>query len=235
MKPVYLITPTGDRPECFKLLTKYVLEQTYQDPIVWVIVDDGKVPLEIPVEVPSHIALDVVRPKHSLSKNSNTQAANMLSGLERVQEGAPALIFEDDDIYLPGHITNVVAALEAYDLVGERVSRYYNVATKRYRERSEVWRASMCSTGVKGSAFEALYEICATHLSCLDVHLWFNYKGSKKLLNTRNVIGIKGMPGRRGIGTGHESSFGRPGPDVLSRWVGPKIAAQYESYMQSRA
>ncbi|MGH8035368.1 MAG: hypothetical protein ACREO9_09095, partial [Lysobacterales bacterium] len=155
----------------------------------------------------------------------------MTAGLQRVPDDALLLVMEDDDIYLPGHVENIVTALESAELVGERVARYYNVATRRYRVMHAGQHAAMASVGVGGAGLKALRRVCRDHKSALDVHLWRSFIWPKKLLDTANVIGIKGMPGRVGLGVGHRKTFGTPDvTGVLAEWVGPERAALYEQW-----
>ena len=44
MSGVTLITPTGDRPQCFRLCEHWMRRQTYDGTVQWIVVDDGHSP-----------------------------------------------------------------------------------------------------------------------------------------------------------------------------------------------
>lgn len=62
--------------------------------------------------------------------------------------------------------------------------------------------------------------------------LWRTFQGPRSLLDSANVVGIKGLPGRPGIGVGHRPDFGDPDPDgrILAEWLGPALADAYAGY-----
>jgi hypothetical protein len=224
---IYIITPTGGREEGLRLLAGYLNAQTYAGPITWVVVDDCDPVTEIPPMRPGIAVVSVV-PDWTWKPGDNTQSRCMAEALAHCQDDAVVVVMEDDDAYLPGHIENVVGALGSANLVGERVSTYYNVATRRWRLLPGRYHASLCSVACKGSALAMLREICAVGSRTIDMDLWKRYRGPSKLLETRNVVGIKGLPGRAGIGVGHRQTFGDPDPEgaVLKKLLGP-MADQY--------
>jgi len=223
---IYLITPTGGRPEGIALLAEYISAQTYRGKMTWIVVDDCLPRTRIP-NVDSKITVESVHPHWAWRPGMNTQAACIKAGLELVPDDAVALVLEDDDIYLPGHVACMVKALKDAELVGERISRYYNVATKRYRNLPSNRHASLCSTGVRGEALKLLRTVCDGAQARIDMRLWHGFRGPKRLLETANVIGIKGLPGRPGIGVGHQRTFGTiDSGNMLQRWAG-ELAANY--------
>ncbi len=217
---IFCLTPTGMRPEGLALLGEYLNTQTYQGPLTWVIVDDCNPATRIP-KVREGITLEVIRPSWRWKPGDNTQAASLRAGLEVIPDEAKLVILEDDDIYLPTHLENILNALESFALVGERVTRYYNVATGRHRVIPGTFHASLATTGVGSGALMALRAACAAAKTGIDVRLWRGYQGPKQLLDTNNVVGIKGLPGRPGIGVGHRRNFGNPDRGgMLRQWVG---------------
>jgi hypothetical protein len=159
----------------------------------------------------------------------NTQAACTTAALEAVPDDAVLFCCEDDDAYLPEYIGTMLAALDSYDLVGEHVSRYYNVRTRKFKELVGEYHSSLACTAMCGSAVSVLRDVCKDKNRYIDMTLWKLFKGSKMLVETQNVIGIKGMPGRGGIGVGHRGHFGSPDLDgsVLKSWLG-EFASAYE-------
>lgn len=230
---IYLLTPTGGRPEAFALLVRYIVTQNYRDEMHWVVVDDCEPETKMPERLPWHIRVELVRPQWRWQPGVNTQAACLMVGLAHVPEDARLLIIEDDDVYLPQHVANMAGALEHYELVGEQVAKYYNIATQRQRSIPSARHASLASTGVRGGALSALRAIVGggSTTKGIDFKLWQSYKGRKRLLDTQNVIGIKGLPGRAGIGVGHRATFGTPdNADVLGSWIGKHRAARYDQF-----
>ena len=86
--------------------------------------------------------------------------------------------------------------------------------------------ASLCSTGMKGDALKLFREVCKPGVQFIDIGLWREFKGSKILECGNRVVGIKGMPGRGGIGMGHKSDFaGKRDPNfaILRSWIGSDV------------
>ena len=215
---IQVITPAGDRHEAWALSQEYMQAQTYEGPVRWIVVDDGKTPLKPAFKRPGY-ALEM----HRLEPMAgNSQARNMLHALNQVEGDGPVFCWEDDDIYLPEYVETMLEALETADLAGERYARYYNVATGRYKEIRGKIHSSMASTVCKGGALQLLRALCNSGLNrMLDVNLWKQFNGDKRLMDSRNVVGIKGLPGRPGIGVGHRKRFGvTDNGDTLRVWAG---------------
>lgn len=221
---IYLLTPTGSRPEGLALLGQYLQRQTYTGPAKWVIVDDCDPATPIPE---TRFETEVVRPDWRWN-GENTQAACMLAGLDRIPRDAVVFVCEDDDAYLPEYVETMLKALETADLVGENTARYYNVRTRRCRVLPTPRHSSLASTAVRGT--DALRRACEGRPKFIDIDLWRNFAGSKALLDAQNVIGIKGLPGREGIGVGHKPTFGTPDTSgVLEKWAG-EYSKNYEVF-----
>jgi hypothetical protein len=220
---IYILTPTGCRPEGLALLAEYIEAQTWPSPLVWVVVDDGDRASYLP-PMREGVSVVPVRPPWRWEPGMNTQADSMRVGLEYVPEDAVLFVLEDDDVYLPPYIETMVRVMGRVELAGERLSRYYNVASNRWREIPGKVHASMASTVCRGSALQNMREVCSHgRRTMLDVTLWKEFGGAKQLLGDgyHNVIGIKGLPGRPGIGVGHRKRFGTPDDgSVLRRWIG---------------
>jgi hypothetical protein len=222
---LHLLTPTGGRPECLALLTRWINDQTYGGQAVWVIVDDVNPRTPIP-DVRDGIQIRYIRPSWRWEEGMNTQAATMAAGLARVPDDATLLILEDDDVYLPCHIMDVLEGLIGSEMVGERVARYYNVSTRRFRLMGSLNHAALASVGLRGKALSHLRELCNAGSKTIDLDLWRHAPLSKSLRETENVIGIKGMPGRGGIGVGHRPTFGEQDDGtVLTNWLGTRAQA----------
>jgi hypothetical protein len=223
----YFLTATGGRSEALALTARWLDAQSYRGPAQWVICDDCVPASPVPR---SRFDVRVIWPPWRWQPGMNTQARSMAALLERVPDDATVIIVEDDDCYLPQHVSNLLAELESYDLVGEKTSRYFNIKTMRWRLMPGKYHASLATVGVKGEALQTLREICARGSRRIDMDLWGQFAGPKTLLESAHVIGIKGLPGRAGIGVGHRDSFGTPDDGtVLREWLGDRATA-YEQY-----
>ena len=224
---LFLITPTGGRPEGMAFLTEYLNAQTYNLHAHWIIVDD------VDPATPWHTTrfhTTILRPHWRWQRGENTQSKSMAAALEQVGDDDTVIVLEDDDVYLYDHIITTLRELETCELVGERVSRYYNVATRRYQEIPGKVHASLSSNGVRGEALKLLRQICASGSRRIDMDLWRGFRGQKRMTDHANVIGIKGLPGRAGIGIGHKEGFGLPDTDgVLHKWLG-HYADRYQGF-----
>lgn len=220
-----LLTATGARPEAWALCEQWMARQTYAGPVRWVIVDDGERPQPITFSR-ERWALDVIRPQPFWQPGQNTQSRNLLAGLATIDDGASLAVIEDDDWYAADWLDTIAHALLSSALVGEGMARYYNVATGQYRQLRNAQHASLCATAMRGGALRRLREICARRPRFIDLALWANSGG--RLLTGHRVVGIKGLPGRSGIGMGHAPSFkGSQDADMrmLREWVGDDVGA----------
>jgi len=218
---IQLLTATGARPEAFALCQRWMARQTHSGPVLWIIVDDGPEPMPVTFSRPGW-RLVVVRPSPFWQPGRNTQSRNILKGLELVDRKLPVLIIEDDDWYAPDWIERAAKHLEWAELVGEMQSRYYNVRTLQGRQLPNRSHASLCGTALRDRAVLTLQQVCQTKPKFIDLHLW-RLHGSKRLFDGHRCVGIKGLPGRGGIGVGHKDTFtGTHDPDgtLLRSWIG---------------
>lgn len=192
-----VLTPTGGRPEAFAKCVEYMQAQDYEKPVRWVIVDDG--PESMPTPQVKDWQIVHVRPDSLWKPGQNTQVRNMLTGLDYCADRI--VIVEDDDQYAPWWLSTVDSWLEDDDLVGEGWSVYRNLKTGTVKECNNNKHASLCSTAVKGRAVEWLRQACCSGEKFIDLRLWKN--PGKLYPHEGGVIGIKGYPGRPGIGMGH--------------------------------
>jgi hypothetical protein len=217
-----VITPTGDRPEAWALCQRWMQHQRYPGPVRWYIVDDGVEPSAITFNRPHY----VVRSFRLSTESGNTQARNLRFLLEQIDPRDPVVVWEDDDYYGPDWLTTIDALIGQAELIGETAARYYNVARPAGRELRNYRHASLCATALRGAAIEALKQGCQTTETYLDLQLWQS-QSSKLLFPGHQVIGMKGLPGRPGIGMGHREDFrGIPDPSgqLLYRWIGEDSA-----------
>ena len=227
---ITLITPTGGRPESFAQCASYVqrFHRPEGVPIQWLVVNDG--PSNWKALYIDGIQSVFVTPKHVWTPGSNTLGKNLLEAIPHIEHDC-ILFVEDDDWYAPGYLKSMYEALQSHDLVGEFPARYYHVPTRQYSAQGNRQHASLCQTGIRRSMLSLLEDICRTQTSeFIDVRLWrsqfFQFTSKSKLLETKYCVGMKGLPGRAGIGIGHRPErnprmwVNDQNLSVLTSWIG---------------
>jgi hypothetical protein len=235
----YVITCTGDRPEALHLCNHYMARQSHQD-FTWIVVDDGEEKIR-----PRRCNQYLTPPKNLVGGASLLR--NLRLGLMQVLQ-APGpepddlvLLVEDDDWYHAGYVglmqncaTNLPPGVE---LFGESHTRYYNVRWRTYRHNDNSEWASLCATCLKASFIPTLLEICQNadpERPFVDVTAFQKHSDKAFLFSTDLVCGIKGMPGRKGIGHGHTEPCKRlrrdPYLDTLQQWIGVDVDRYREFY-----
>jgi hypothetical protein len=226
-----LLTTTGCRAEAFSICQKLMMRQSYDGEVRWLIIDDGEI--DQPITFKRHKwQLEIIKPKHRWTEGANTQRRNLVEGLKHIKNDAKLIIIEDDDYYSPYYLETADEWLSKANLVGESFARYYNLQSKKYRQLTNLFHSSLCSTAMKGDAIEFFRAICTVHDTLIDLNLWKKYNGAKQLYKNNMVVGIKGLPGRSGIGIGHKAGFqGKIDADglIFSEWLQGDTAL-YEQY-----
>lgn len=225
-----LLTVTGERPQAFALCERWMAAQTYTGQVRWVIVDDGRTAQEINFEPQRGIwHVEVYRPDPPWQPGQNTQARNLLAGLSVIKNSERLVIIEDDDYYAPGWLETVDKQLDKAQLVGETNARYYNVGKRIGKEMQNKTHSSLCSTAMRDQAIETFRSVCRPKIQFIDILLWQAHSDCH-LFPGHQVVGIKGLPGRQGIGMGHDKKFtGVRDNDgkLLIEWVGLEAACLY--------
>lgn len=229
---LYLITPTGDRLLQFNLCVEMMSEQSYGGQVTWVIIDDGIKNVPTP-NVKNWTIIHKILP----IEIGNTQSRNLLAGLGCCDPTKKILVIEDDDYYHYDWLKLMNNKLDNYSLVGSTKAQYYNLPTLTYRHFKNKKHSSLCSTGIHGKEpYNLFVDICKHQPRFIDMHLWGSYQGSTHLfcetapgLKNGYVVGIKGLPGKRGLGSGHRGLKGRDDVQnsLLINWVGQKWAKIY--------
>ena len=229
---VTIITPTGDRNEAFELTRKWVFSQILQ-PDQWLVIDDGEDPMPDYLK----IGIDYVR-REPKEEEGHTLCLNIKEAIKHIK-GDMILIFEDDDWYGPNYVKIMVDYLQNFSLVGERYARYYHLPAMKYRRIGNNIHASFCQTGF-------IKKIMPTFIKCLegdpyiDDRLWKAVEFDKFLItDTEDKLklhcSLKGLRGRKGIGSGHKENASYYNVDVgleyLIRWVGEENARIYMKHV----
>ena len=215
---ITLLTPTGHRQEAFSLCEKYIERQDYKGPIEWVVCCDNW-------QDPTKCTLGQTLIKGPMEwiEGINTQRPNMTALLEHVR-GEYCFIIEEDDYLRPEYISVMLDFLKYAALVGESDAVYYSLKTHSYLELKNYHHASLCSTAFKKSLVPLMYRAVNSGALYMDLALY----GSAKANHIKTIlfnglglcVGMKGLPGRPGIGCGHrpDQSFVLDEQDKLGNW-----------------
>jgi GT2 family glycosyltransferase len=206
---VFLITPSGGRPIQIKLCEQWMRNQTYSGQVVWIIVDDC-LPTSIESIARDNWTIIKLYPQPYWSPGFNSQSRNIAIGLNAVVENyrrsdvEAVFIIEDDDYYSPRYLTEMMKRMGSYDAIGETHTIYYNVASRLHLKNMNTIHSSLFQTAFSYDAIDIMRE--AFNERFIDCKFWALVK-NKYLFQANNLsVGIKGMPGRGGIGAGHVAS-----------------------------
>jgi hypothetical protein len=157
---------------------------------------------------------------------------NMLRGLEAVT-GDVLVIVEDDDWYSQSHIAHLARLLERHGvaIAGDPCQRYYHLPSRRWRTFQNKG-ASLCQTGLRLDGFpwlrRAIEEAGRAGRYGVDFSLWQQAPPYMQALDRSDtVVGVKGLPGRPGLGIGHRPS----GPS----WQRDRTGAMFRAWLKSDA
>ncbi len=235
---VTLINSPGWRPESLRIFQKYLNQQTYSGVIQWVVIDDQSTPLQLGPLMP-HIQAEIRKGPIVWQEGLNTQKVNLTEALKHVK-GKYLFFAEEDDYIHPKFIETMVWMLDRFVLVGESNSKYYNVAVPGWKQMGNFRHASLSATGMRIEALPHLEKAIATQGLYVDIELWNSVRqaGLPTLLfsDKQLSVGIKGMPGRAGIGVGHTKTKDYlidPKGDKLGEWIGAD-AVHYRPFLSSK-
>lgn len=232
-KKITCITPTGDRAEAFALTRKWMGFQTLK-PDQWIVIDDGFVSL--PHDLRQGIEYVRREPKQG---EGHTLTKNITEIFSRIK-GDMILIIEDDDWYGPNYIYTMYHYLLEHELVGEGCARYYHVPSGKYYRVENREHVSFCQTGFTRSMLP-IFKKSIPGDPYIDMRLWLQYGRGKGFLffDTSDELhlhcSLKGLVGRKGIGTGHNDKENYYSDDdnykMLKRWVGEENAKTYVNHV----
>lgn len=236
MYDLTLITPTCDQPTGIKLAERWMAAQTFKGDIQWIVADDGEQAATLTMGQ-THIRRD----REPGTSGAKSLAGNLRAALAKA-EGRYIAIIEHDDCYGPEWLSHVVAALEGgADVVGESLARYYHVGQRLWRTFSNGGKsASLCQTAFTKAMVPVMLKAlddCESrdHIG-IDGAFWkLVQTGDCKAIvqPSTHVVGIKGLPGPKGLGVGHrpEGTAWKTDPDAskLREWLGDSAEA-YEGF-----
>lgn len=216
---VTIITPTADQPLGIHLLEGYMRRQTVQ-PDQWIVADDGVTHANLTAGQ-THLK------RRRTHEGGRSLAGNILAALPH-SEGDVVLIMEHDDWYAPDHIETCLRRLsqERALCTGSRWQRYYNVKQRCWLHVKNVGSA-LCNTAFDRRLLpvmqRAAEEAMRTGSYGVDRLFWDSASG-RDTHDVDTVVGIKGLPGRLGLGMGHRPDPRRwtadPHGHKLQEWVG---------------
>ena len=230
-----IITPTGDRPEAFALCERWMARQTYKGRIQWLVLDNGHEPVNCTMGQTHH----VMEPDHETGKRSLASKIKLACDMA---EATLVTIAEDDDWYAPAHLAKLVGRLNDAEVVGTTEQRYYNLLHRRYWQGTN-FGSCLCATGLRRSMLPTLkaaaqnaYDTNGT--LCVDRNFWSMVAGNRPTVRCSTdlyakgtFVGVKGMPGREGLGAGHHPNdkwYSDPEGAKLREWLG----AEAEPYLE---
>jgi len=239
MKPdVTIITPGGDRPWSFNLIRNYLFRQTFPGTMQWLVISDSQ--NQKPYEqiwlqfACSNDKRFIEGEMHQLPYDPDmvgpqSLAQNLLWGLSKAK-GEIIVICEDDDWYGPEHVKECVNHLAADKIkaTGTIWQRYYHLPSLSHRTYKNVGSA-LCSTAFH---WDLIPQLAASARWCgeknrkgIDRRFWDSLEPEWKDIfepKKNQVIGMKGLPGRFGIGIGHQprAFIADPNASMLREWVG---------------
>jgi hypothetical protein len=240
---IVLITPTGGRPIQFKFCQQFMKNQTYAGEVIWIIVDDC-FPVTTNIvneDFRENWTIVKVYPKPPWKQGLNTQGRNIAAGINampKFRDIKAIFIIEDDDYYKPIYLERMMLRFPGFQAIGEKNTVYYNVFFGGYVVNDNTRHASLFQTAFPLSSLP-IFQQCLKE-KFIDF-VFFSMLSNINLFNEGNLaIGIKGMPGRYGIGAGHSPAmFNRtdrkdPNFNYLRTQIGEEDAKLYYGYNRDR-
>jgi hypothetical protein len=206
---IALITPTGARPRQIEICAELMRKQIYDGRVAWIIVDDCEPRTTDFIDGSFRSGWDIwkIYPRPVWVPGQNTQGRNLKCAIDFIEKnfdhGTIDAIFviEDDDWYSSGYIQQMLNRISGYQIAGETHTVYYNMAIRRWvMNHNDVW-SSLFQTAFTMDVIPVFRECLAEKF--ID-YVLFPRIESKNLFMAGNLaVGIKGQPGRAGIGAGH--------------------------------
>lgn len=240
---IALITPTGARRNQFNLCIRWMINQTYSGEVLWIIVDDGipQTTESVNADFRKDWIVAKIYPKPQWMPGQNTQARNMLAGINYIRNNyskdqiEAIFIIEDDDYYKPIYLAEMVKRMGNYNAIGETRTIYYNVVWRRFITNANTMHSSLFQTAF---SYDAIIDMVASLKDkFIDAKFWKLVR-NKYLFSAGNLsVGIKGMAGRTGIGAGHQKAYNMNDDrrlTYLTELIGQEDAKIYGEYYRNR-
>ena len=238
-----LITPTGGRPDQINLCQYFMKRQTYSGKVIWIIIDDcePRTTDEIQANFRENWIIIKEYPSPAWQLGQNTQARNISVGINfllanyKKEDIEGIFIIEDDDYYRPIYLERMAARLNGFDIAGETNTIYYNVFYRTAVTNPNNIHASLFQTAFSFNAIPHLES--SYYHRFMDCQLWEKVQNKNLFREGNLAIGMKGMPGRYGIGAGHAawSSHIDMNLNYLKSLIGEIDAELYAGYYRDRS
>ena len=199
-----IITPTGGRQIQINICEQLMKRQTYQGDVVWVIIDDC---LPRTTGQITHDRWKIINchPSPNWKPETNTQGRNISVGINELMNYDLEAIFiiEDDDYYRPQYIEKMMTRLEGFQVAGEVDTIYYNVYFRRYFSNQNMKHASLFQVAFRPDVIPIFRKCYMERFIDAKFFQLLAGNGVNLFPELKLAIGIKGLPGRPGIGAGH--------------------------------
>lgn len=235
MRDIICCTATADQPIGMKLLESYLKRQTLFGRLLWIVSDDGDEPCHLKDTAPPW-CMYIRRKRETDIEPAESMRQNMETILRVIPRGARYIAwFEHDDWYRKDHLEKSIEELDRSnsEATGDPWQRYYCVRRRiwaLYRNKGSCF----CQTVHRPSLLKYVDE--AIELSRKNKSIGGDFRFWKliakegpevySLQDFQTVVGIKGLPGRRGLGVGHQDGFsGESDPNMiqLQHWIGMDV------------
>lgn len=241
-----LITCASDQHVGFRLAYRYVARCRQQlSPemeVAWIVADDGRHPVECPA-IEGVASIHFRRPPsdglESFRGNMRDAVASAQHLAGKREDSLIAVI--EDDWLSPHYLADAVRAFTADPglmLFGETRTRYYRIDNRRWHVFGPNGRAALSGTVMRAPVLPILsaWATGRDRTIMLDDRVWKSptLPAESKLLLPQScyVVGIKGLPGKGGLGMGCRMDGHRYGHDgdgsLLRSWIGAEDAAVYD-------
>lgn len=200
----------------------------------WLVIDDGKKSYRPKVDC------DYYYREPQANESRQTMNLNIAHALDKIK-GDVIFFLEDDEYYAPRYIQTMIENMQDKKMVGICCSKYYHLPTKTYFVHGNVNHASLAQTAITKELLPELEKIIKDEDPFIDLKLWATtgkkkpnvpYRGRAKNFDLGDAllfhdgdedclyVGMKGMPGRAGIGSGHKG-IGRHDSRgvILRKWM----------------
>lgn len=218
----------------------YMRRQTYQHPVTWVVVDDcnPRTTDDLQTDFKARWTILKTYPTPTWRPGENTQGRNLNAAiniiLHNFQLSDVECIFfiEDDDYYRPEYLERMMQYWDGGGLLAETNTIYYNALMRHYLVNANTAHGSLFQTAMSPLAIPYLKKVL--HERFIDFALWRSTPGGKLFHEYDLAVGIKGLPGRGGIGGGHATVPNGFMRDLDMRFlkykIGDEDAKLYEGY-----
>jgi len=235
---IALITPTGCRVNQFDICQYLMYRQTYQEKVVWVIVDDGLPRTTDQVTQGFRDNWHIIKtyPTPAWSAGQNTQGRNLEAGITallnayKLNEIDAVFIIEDDDYYRPRYLERMMTYWGDCLVLGETKTIYYNPVIRHFSINNNTTYASLFQTAFAPSIVQQFLSVKKHKF--IDGEFWKIATGKKLFYEDDLAVGIKGLPGRAGIGAGHAVNYYGMMPDREMKFLLNKIGEDARLYQQ---